>query len=198
MDFKIRIRGVDFLGEMILPRTTRAFVIATIPEDNEHLSCVLRVAKELKKNGIATVMCSLLTEREMSLKEVEKIEIITERFIPLSKWCVNNSVLKYKKQGYLGFDYGADIVLSTAAYWGTKVGAVVVIDGNSKNSLSELDLVESPTLLLVSENSGELDQVNRQSFQKLGCIKKIETHLEADKICVAASGWFKKFLIGTT
>jgi hypothetical protein len=199
MEIKISIRGVELSGLIESSGIINAYVVFACGSKFDIFPDEIKLVEELKAFGVASVLCNLLTEKEeLSVKNTERVTLITERFIALSRWCLEDARLKGLKQGYFGVGTGTAVALSASAYWGTKVAAMVSYNGRPDIAMEELDLVESPVLLIVSSDDEKLVTINRQSYQKIGCVKKMENISDPNKVCVAIVNWFERFLKKTT
>ncbi|KKS92759.1 MAG: hypothetical protein UV68_C0036G0023, partial [Candidatus Collierbacteria bacterium GW2011_GWC2_43_12] len=147
----------------------------------------------------------LLTEEEDRVYENRfNMEILTERLIAVTKWCIEQEKSRGLRIGYFGASTGAAAALSAAAYWGTKIKAVVSRGGRPDLAMEVLDLIESPTLMIVEGEDKQVIDLNRQAYQKIGAIKKMEviqgaTNLFEEeramgKVAELTGLWFVKYL----
>ncbi|KKT67961.1 MAG: hypothetical protein UW64_C0033G0006 [Microgenomates group bacterium GW2011_GWC1_44_37] len=154
---------------------------------------------------MGTLLLDLLTPKEDAVTGNRfDIELLTERLIAVTKWCMENEKTRKLRIGYYGASTGSAAALSAAAYWGTKIKAVVSRGGRPDLAVDVLDLIESPTLLIVGGEDKQVVDYNRFAYQKLGCIKKMEiiagaTHLFEEKgalerVAEISSMWFVKYL----
>lgn len=206
MDVQIQIQNVLLNGVLEVPDSAKGLVIFVHGSGSSRLSPRnMFVAQELQKMGLATLLFDLLTEEEDEIRENRfDIDLLTERIIGVTKWCMENEKTKDLKIGYFGASTGSAAALSAAAYWGTKIHAVVSRGGRPDLAIDELDLIESPVLLIVGGEDKTVIDFNRKAYVKMGCIKKIEvilgaTHLfeeeEAlEKVASLAGAWFEKYL----
>ncbi|KKT39846.1 hydrolase [Candidatus Collierbacteria bacterium RIFOXYB2_FULL_46_14] len=206
MEIEIPVQNIDLKGVLNLPIQNKSFVIFTHGSGGGRYS--LRnnyVAKELQKLGMGTLLFDLLSEKEDESEENRfNIELLTERLIAVTKWCTEEERLKGCLFGYFGTSTGSATALSAAAYWGTKIKAVVSQGGRPDLAVDILDLIESPTLLIVGGEDKQVIGYNRLAYQKLGCIKKMEivagaTHLfeedgAMEKVSDLTTLWFTKYL----
>ncbi|HOX96470.1 MAG TPA: alpha/beta hydrolase [Candidatus Woesebacteria bacterium] len=204
MDVEITIQNVSLVGDWEPIDEAKGVVLFVHESKNNQL--YLRntyVAKELQKKGIATLLFGLLTEEEDKTKELRfDIDLLTERLIGVTKWCMESEKINGIKIGYFGSGTWTAAALSGAAYWGTKIAAVVSWGGKPNLVLNELDLIEAPTLLITGGEEKEIIDLNRKAYIKLGCIKKMEivpgaTHLfeepgAFEKIVELAGNWFER------
>lgn len=206
MEIEIRIHSESLKGILEIPTEPLGVVIFAHGSGSSRLSPRNTfVANELHKMGFVTLLFDLLTEEEDQIYENRfNIELLTERLIGVTKWCMENEEIKGEKIGYFGSSTGSAAALSAAAYWGTKISAVVSRGGRPDLTMGELDLVEAPTLLIVGGEDKEVIDLNRKAYVRLGCVKKMETVLGAthlfeepgalEKVAELAGLWFTKFL----
>ena len=119
----------------------------------------------------------------------------------VTEWCMNNRQTADLKIGYFGSSTGAAAALSAAAFWGHRVKAVVNSGGRPDLTGEELDLVESPTLLIVGGEDKQVIDSNRQAYSHMGCEKKMEIIPGAtllfeepgalERVVELAMNWFK-------
>lgn len=170
------IQNVELNGRLEVPKGAEGLVVFTheigsgrFSERNQE------VATGLNDLGIGTLQFDLLTqEEEAVIKNRFDIETLTERLIAVTKWCMENEKTKKLRLGYFGEGLGAAAALSAAAYWGTKIKAVVCRGGRPDLAIEVLDLIETPTLLIVGGEDKEEIELNRPAYQKIGAIKKLE------------------------
>ncbi len=206
MEVEITVQNLELKGILEIPNGADSMVIFAHGTSSGRLSeRNLFVAEELQKLGLSTLLFDLLTEKEDPVYVNRfNIELLTERLIAVTKWCVENEKTKGLKIGYFGASTGAAAALSAAAYWGTKVKAVVSRGGRPDLAMEVLDLIESPTLLIVGGEDKAVIDFNRQAYQKMGCIKKTEvipgaTHLfeepgALERVAELAGLWFMKYM----
>jgi len=113
---------------------------------------------------------------------------------------MDNPMTADLKIGYFGSSTGAAAALSASAYYGTKIKAVVSRGGRPDLTGDELDLIESPTLLIVGGEDKEIIVLNRQAYSHMGSEKKMEiipgaTHLfeeegALERVADLAINWF--------
>lgn len=206
MEVTILIQNVELKGILEIPTKAESLVIFAHGSGSGRLSERNSfVAVELRKQGIATLLLDLLTEKEDKVYENRfNVETLTERLIAVTKWCLEGENTKGLKIGYYGASTGAAAALSAAAYWGTRIKAIVCRGGRPDLSMDVLDLIESPTLLIVGGEDRQVIDFNRQAYQKIGAIKKMElisgaTHLfeesgAMEKVAELTELWFVKYL----
>lgn len=200
----IKVLGADLKGALHADSDSKGLVIfAHGSGSGKNSPRNLFVASELNKNGIGTLLFDLLTEKEdTNVENRFNIDLLTDRLVGATKWSMENERTKKLPIGYFGASTGAAAALSAAAYWGSKIKAVVSRGGRPDLAGEVLDLVESPTLLIVGSLDKETIDRNRQAYIHLGCEKKTEViagagHLfeeegALEKVSDLAIKWFLK------
>lgn len=199
MNIVILIQNLELKGILDISEGADRLVIFAHDNGDGRLSERNRfVAAGWQKLGMATLQLDLLTEEEEKIHEnILDIEILTERLIAVTKWCMENEKTKQLRLGYFGSGTGGAAALSAAAYWGTKIKAVVTHGGRSDLAMEVLDLIESPTQLIVGGEDKRVIDFSRQAFQKIGTVKKMEVVPEPgmmDKVVELGGMWFAKYL----
>ncbi|HEX9725630.1 MAG TPA: dienelactone hydrolase family protein [Vicinamibacteria bacterium] len=163
------------------------------------------VAAELRKEGLATLLFDLLTEREDSdYRRRFDIALLTERLKATTEWLRKNVETSTLPIGYFGASTGAAAALRAAAALGREIGAVVSRGGRVDLAESVLGEVGAPTLLIVGENDDAVLELNRRAYELLQGEKKLAvvagaTHLfeepgALEEVARLSADWFKKHL----
>lgn len=207
MEVEIKIQSVSLKGNINIPSEARGLIVfAHGSEKSREVKRNIFLVDEFNKEGYATLLLDLLTENEDSwpINSFE-IELLTERLIGVTKWCVENEKTKKLKMGYFCTSTGSAAALSAAAYWGTKIFAVVSYEGRPDLAMEELDLIEAPVMLIVDGSNKEIIDLNRKAYVKIGCVKKMEIVVNTpslfteksaiEKVAELARKWFDKFLL---
>lgn len=197
MDVVILIQNVELKGILEIPLGAEGLVvIVNGTKNNKFVENRLLLAKGLNGLGIGTLLFDLLVQEEASLAEKKSdIETLTERLIAVTKWCMENEKTKKLRLGYFGSGIGGGASLSAAAYWGTKIKAVVCSDGRPDLAMEVLDLIESPTLLIVTGEDKQVIEQNKQAYQKIGALKKMEIiPADMEKVLYLTGLWMAKYL----
>lgn len=206
MDVVISIQNEELKGILEIPEKAKSLVIFAHGSGSGRLSeRNSLVASRLSELGMAILLFDLLTEKEDCVYENRfNIDLLTERLIAVTKWCLGNEKLKDMQIGYFGASTGTAATLSAAAYWGTKIKAIVSRGGRPDMAMEVLDLIESPTLLIVGGEDKQVINFNRLAYQKIGAVKKMEivvgaTHLFEEsgamkKVVELTERWFSKYL----
>jgi len=199
----IKIGGQELEGQLQTPNGFEGLVIfvggeKVVGKRDTH------IAEEMNKAGLATLALDLSDGDSRPGDLQFGVEQLTDKLVSVTKWCMDNELFKDMKIGYFGTGMGSAAALSAAAYYGTKISAVVSRSGRPDLTGEELDLVESPTLLIVGGEDKELVILNRQAYTHMGCEKKMETIAGADRdftenefferLTILATNWFRGHL----
>lgn len=205
MDPEVTIKavGAELHGKLKIPETANGLVIFSNSKGESYLNPKnTYIAEKLNEAGLATMLTDLVTKKEAeAYRSRFDIELLTDRLVGLTKWCFDNPSTEGMELAYFGQGTGTAAALSAAAYWGVKIKAVVSRSGRPDLTGDELDLVESPTLLIVGGEDKDGINVNRQAYSHMGCEKKVELVAEAgrlfdepgamDRMVELAINWFK-------
>ena len=201
-EINLKIAGADLVGGLSVPTDPAGLVIfGHSSNDGRKSPRNVFASERLNSSGMATFLFDLLTSREDLVEENHfNIDLLTDRLVGVTKWCMDNEDLKKIPIGYYGASTGAAAVLSAAAFWGSKIKAVVCRGGRPDLAGEVLDLVESPTLLIVGGADRPTINFNRQAYIHIGCEKKTEiipgaSHLfdeegALEKVVELSTRWF--------
>ncbi|MGZ6364821.1 MAG: dienelactone hydrolase family protein [Ktedonobacteraceae bacterium] len=163
------------------------------------------VARVLREEGFGTLLMDLLTEEEDTIYQTRfNIDLLTERLLLSTRWLQEQSRTKDLVIGYFGASTGAAAALKAAAAEGSKIGAVVSRGGRPDLAKDALELVQSPTLLIVGGNDDIVIELNREAYSRLKGKKQLvivpgATHLfeepdTLEEVAHLATNWFKQYL----
>jgi putative phosphoribosyl transferase len=169
----IKILGADLEAKINVSSKTLGLVICA--NDSElNVGVLNQIAANFNNIDLATVVCNLYSDEERST-HIDNVELYTDRLVGVTKWCLENDHFKKHMLAYLGIDGASAPVISASAYWGgAKIKSVVTINGRPDLAGDVLDLVESPTLLIVGGGDKDVVDKSRQAYIHLGCEKKTE------------------------
>ncbi len=164
------------------------------------------VASVLEENGLATFLFDLLTETEDRRYENRfDIDLLTERLIEVTNWVTAEPTTSALPLCYFGASTGAASALRAAAYFGSRIKAVVSRGGRPDLALQQIPEVASPTLLIVGGWDHQVIELNNQAYQRLRCPRRMEIIPEAshlfeepgklEEVALKSLQWFTKWLI---
>ncbi len=163
------------------------------------------VARELREQGIGTLLFDLLSEEEDYVYENRfNIPLLAERLSEATDWLRKQPEAKGLKIGYFGSSTGSAAALIAASETGASIGAVVSRGGRPDLAMASLGMVKAPTLLIVGGSDDVVIELNKHAFYNLKCVKEMEiipgaTHLfeepgTLEEVAQLAAKWFRKHL----
>ncbi len=205
-EVEISVDSVKLKGDLMVVENAKGIVLFSHGSGSSRLSPRnVFVAEILQKKGFATLLFDLLTEEEDQLYDNRfDINLLTNRLIAATKWVQNFPQTSLLPIGYFGASTGAASALKAAAEIGTPVKAVVSRGGRPDLAIDDLELVITPTLLIIGERDKLVIQLNDQAYQKLRGPRKMvfitnATHLfpeegKLEEVAQLAAGWFDEYL----
>jgi putative phosphoribosyl transferase len=159
------------------------------------------VARELEKEGLATLLLDLLEEAEAEDRnKVFDIELLAERLQSAADWLKQARETASLPLGYFGASTGAGAALVAAARDPAAVAAVVSRGGRPDLAGDDLSAVQAPTLLIVGGNDGVVIELSENALRLMRCPKKLvivpgATHLfeesgTLEEVARLAKEWF--------
>lgn len=207
---KISFDQVELEGELIIPSHAEGIVLFAHGSASSRFSPRNQfVAKFFRERHLATLLVDLLTEEEEKIDEKTSeyrfnIELLADRLVAVTEWILQNPETKKLEIGYFGSSTGAAAALIAAAKMSKAISAIVSRGGRADLAASYLHKVNAPTLLIVGGADGVVVELNKQAFQQLRTVKKLEiipraTHLFEEEgaleaVADLAFQWFFKFL----
>lgn len=168
-----------------------------------------RVARGLRRAGLATLLFDLLTAEEEEAERATRhlrfdIALLARRLVGVTDWLPREDATSGLRAGYFGASTGAAAALVAAAARPEAVGAVVSRGGRPDLAGDALGRVRAPTLLLVGGADPEVLALNRAALARLPGAKELvvvpgATHLFAEPGALEAverhaAGWFARHL----
>lgn len=201
----IPIGKVTLKGELLIPAKAEGIVIFSHGSGSSRFSSRnQQVAKYLNKKNFGTLLFDLLTEEEDKVYQTRfDIGLLTKRLAGATEWLEELPAAKNCRIGYFGASTGAASALKAAAIL-SEISAVVSRGGRPDLAMDELHNVDAPTLLIVGSLDFDVLQLNKEAYEKIKGVKKLEvvdgaTHLfeepgKMEIISELAANWFEKYL----
>ena len=134
-----------------------------------------RVAVQLNRRGLATLLFDLLTPEEEPLgANVFDVDLLGDRLEQTTRWLLGHPLTEGLAPSYFGASTGAAAALVAAASLGDTVRAVVSRGGRPDLAGESLPQVVSPTLLVVGSLDRQVLELNREAFEQLSCERRLE------------------------
>lgn len=207
LDLDIPLSSVTLKGDLVIPDNPKGIVIFSHGSGSGRFSSRNRMVAELiQKENIGTFLFDLLTQEEDELYENRfDIDLLSDRLIETTQWLMDYKSTKNLPIGYFGASTGAASALRAAAYFKTKIKAVVSRGGRPDLAITELPQVTAPTLLIVGGLDVPVIGMNKMAFDELESVKEMKiipgaTHLFEEpgkllEVAELAIVWYKRHLI---
>lgn len=206
---KIQVGSVNLEGILSLPEKAQALVLFSHGSGSGRLSPRNNfVAEVLRKAGLGTLLCDLLTEEEDATYENRfNIKLLTERLVGVAKWVMNQDSTKNLRIGFFGASTGAASAMdATVKLNHPHIGAIVSRGGRPDLAIKSLPKIKVPTLFIVGGNDFDVIRLNEEAYNKLVTEKKKlaivahATHLfeepgTLEEVARLATEWFIKYLL---
>lgn len=203
----VSIPPMGLAGILRIPAGARGLVVFAHGSGSSRLSPRnTKVAEELNRRGLATLLFDLLTEgEEEDRTNVFDIGLLAGRLVDAIAWLHREPAAARLPIGLFGSSTGAAAALVAAARLGGRIiGAVVSRGGRPDLAGPVLDQVHVPTLLIVGGIDFGVIELNEQALARLQGPKALEivpgaSHLfpepgTLDAVIDHAAGWFMRHL----
>lgn len=174
--------GARFLeGQLEVPNHARGLVLFAHGSGSGRRSPRNQfVARELQKEGLATLLFDLLSQEEEVIDSMTghlrfDVELLASRLAAATDWVRQEPEMKKLPMGYFGASTGAAAAVIAAVERPGVISAIVSRGGRVDLAQRWLDRVKAPTLLIVGGEDPEVLALNRGVFERLGCVKHLET-----------------------
>lgn len=201
---------VELEGNLSVPKGAQGVVLFAHGSGSSRHSPRNRfVAETLQQAGLATLLIDLLTSAEERVDLQTRhlrfdIELLAGRLVGAVDWLTRHPDIRGLGIGLFGASTGAGAALVAAAERPEAVGAVVSRGGRPDLAGAALVNVKAPTLLIAGGADMPVIELNRQAFEQLTEIKKLEivpgaSHLfeepgTLDEVAQLARAWFTRYL----
>ncbi|GIE94548.1 dienelactone hydrolase family protein [Paractinoplanes rishiriensis] len=202
--------GTELEGDLRLPRNAHGVVIfAHGTGSSRHSPRNRRVADELGRRGLGTLLIDLLTHeeevRDAHARDLRfDIGLLADRVIGLVDWLTGQEDSRTLPIGLFGASTGAAAALVAAAARPEDVHAVVSRGGRPDLAGPALIQVTAPTLLVVGEKDLPVVEINEQARNAMTVAAELRiipgaTHLfeepgTLDAVAEEAGTWFAAHL----
>ncbi len=202
--------GVAIGGNLNIPPSGKGIVIFAHGSGSSRFSPRnTKVAREINKSGIATLLIDLLTQQEEAEDIYSgefrfNIDLLAQRLLNATKWIKSNLTTQNFVIGYFGASTGAAAALIAAAKLPHWVKAVVSRGGRPDLAGAYLSEVKAPTLLIVGGDDLEVLELNMEAKEMMKTKTEIAivpgaTHLfeepgKLEKVAKLSIDWFSNYL----
>ena len=163
------------------------------------------VAEALNADGIVTLLFDLLTtDEESNGANIFDIPLLAERLVDAVRWLDHQPAVRDLPLGLFGASTGAAAALMAAAQLGDRAAAIMSRGGRPDLAGDALDMVRTPTLLIVGGDDLLVIDLNRLALERLKGPKALEivsgaSHLFVESgalkaVVDRARDWLKRYL----
>ena len=210
-DVQLAVGRQTLSGTLSVPDGATSLVLFAHGSGSSRLSPRnLQVARGLHEAGLATLLFDLLTAEEGAEDAFTghlrfDIDLLARRLVAVTDLVDAGLGGQHWRIGYFGASTGAAAALIAASQRSQTVHAVVSRGGRPDLAGSALSAVHAPTLLIVGEYDRVVLDLNRDAFERLWCIKRLDivpraTHLfeesgALEEVTRLAREWFQHYLV---
>ncbi|MDE3152868.1 MAG: alpha/beta hydrolase [Gemmatimonadota bacterium] len=208
---RLPVGHVTLDGDLSVPNGATSLVLFAHGSGSGRLSPRnVQVARGLQEAGLATLLFDLLTQDEGAEDAFTghlrfDIDLLARRLIGVTDLLAGGFGGRHWRMGYFGASTGAAAALIAASLRPDAIQAVVSRGGRPDLAGSALSAVQAPTLLIVGEFDRVVIDLNRDAFERLWCVKRLDvvpraTHLfeepgALEEVTRLARGWFEHYLL---
>lgn len=206
----ISLGEITLEGQLVIPPEAQGIVIFAHGSGSSRLSPRNRfVAESLQSDGLATLLCDLLTHREEQIDEMTgrlrfDIGLLAGRLSEITQWVASQQETEHLAVGYFGASTGAAAALIAETRNPGSVKAIVSRGGRPDLAGGALGLVRAPTLLIVGGHDRQVIMINERAMEMMTAKKEMiivpgATHLfeepgALESVSRLSSRWFLKHL----
>lgn len=210
-DVAIPAGQAELYGMVVVPAGAQEIVVFAHGSGSSRFSPRNQeVAAALQKDGLATLLFDLLTEREAEIDAGTRqyrfdIPLLVKRLIEVTDWLQRRESTRLLNIGYFGASTGAAAALGAAAVRKQEIKAVVSRGGRPDLAGDALARVDAPTLLIVGSLDTVVIGMNRSVQAKLPGVTDLvivegATHLfeepgTMEQVTRHANAWFQRYLV---
>jgi dienelactone hydrolase len=197
-------------GSLAVPDGARGVVLfAHGSGSSRHSPRNRRVAEELRRGALGTLLVDLLTPAEEAIDDRTRalrfdISLLADRLVGAIRWLADEPHTRELRVGLFGASTGGGAALVAAARVPDRVGAVVSRGGRPDLAGSDLHDVRAPTLLIVGERDEPVIALNQDAMARMTAPVHLEivpnaTHLfeepgALEAVARLARDWFVRYL----
>jgi putative phosphoribosyl transferase len=207
---QIPIASNTLAGNLLVPQNATGLVLFAHGSGSSRFSSRnRRVSAFLREGSLGTLLIDLLTPDEERIDERTAhlrfdIDMLAGRLVGAMEWLRRNPDTKNLPIGLFGASTGGGAALVAAARRPDRVAAVVSRGGRPDLAGDSLPLVKAPTLLIVGGDDGPVIGMNRDAYDRMNAVRKLEiipgaSHLfeepgTLERVAELARDWFQTHL----
>ena len=197
-------------GNLLVPPGATGIVLFAHGSGSSRFSSRNRfVASYLRAGGLGTLLIDLLTPDEERIDNLTAhlrfdIGMLAGRLVDTAEWLAQQPRTTGLKIGLFGASTGGGAALVAAARKPERIAAVVSRGGRPDLAGDALPHVQAPTLLIVGGDDVPVIGMNREAYDKMTAVRRMEivpgaSHLfeepgTLEKVAQLARDWFVEYL----
>jgi putative phosphoribosyl transferase len=201
---EVRVDGIGLGADLAVPALPSGWVVFAHGSGSSRKSPRnMRVAAELNRKGMATLLLDLLTPAEdADRRNVFDVGLLATRLGAATRWLGSEPDARGLPVAYFGASTGAAAALVAAAELGPRIAAVVSRGGRPDLAGERLGDVVAPTLLVVGGADTVVLELNEQASARLRCPHELvvvpgATHLfeepgALERVMELAADWIER------
>jgi pimeloyl-ACP methyl ester carboxylesterase len=205
--------SLSLAGNLLIPRGATGIVLFAHGSGSSRFSTRNRsVASFLREGALATLLIDLLTPEEERIDDVTAqmrfdIGMLAGRLVSTAEWLGQRPEAKQLRLGVFGASTGGGAALVAAARRPERIHAVVSRGGRPDLAGEALPHVKAPTLLIVGGDDGPVIRMNREAYDRMTAVRKLEivpgaSHLfeepgTLERVAQLARDGFQQYLLRT-
>ncbi len=203
---KLKLGKVTLEGDFTLPANPKGLILFVHGRENGRFSprCQF-VSQYLNKRGYVTILLNLYAQRDPELNPQEfNLEILANRLREFTVKLKSISNLAKLPFGFYGANTGAAVALKAAYSLKKQIHAVVSKGGRTDLTKDVLNLIRTPTLLLVGEKDPPIKNLNKASLSHIDAPAALKiipnaSHLfeetgALESVALETEAWFETHL----
>ncbi len=176
--FEINLGEVTLEGEFTFPSKPRGLIVFAQGSGSGRYNPRYNfIAQYLNKQGYITFHLDLHSNQDPELNSQEQelnIQIFANRLRDDAVKLRSLSRFSKLPFGFYGSNTGAEVAILAVSYLKNEIHAGVIKGGSTEMTKGVLNLIQTPTLLLVGENDPSIENLNRETWNLLDAPKKIK------------------------
>jgi putative phosphoribosyl transferase len=210
-DVELTVANESIRADLVVPDDAQLLVVMAYPTAfGRHEPLHTHVAGLFNEQGIATMLCDLLTAEEEVVGELtgefrRDVALLSTRLIACLDWIGTQPELRHLPIGLMGVATAAAAALQSAAHRTNAVRAVVVRGGRLDLAWWALGRVSAPCLLVAGEHDTALRDVYRSYLPYFASVDKeialvsrtatpFPEQRAIEEFAALAASWFRRHL----
>jgi putative phosphoribosyl transferase len=178
-DLEIPVRGATLGATLEAGNGAGGLVLVARAGGNSSRGARNRLVPDaIQRAGLATLVFDLLTREEEADDQHMghlrfNVGLFAQRIAQVTEWALAGGDARAASVAYFSSGTGAAAALVAASRLEERVNAVVACGGRPDLAGQHLELVTSPTLLIVGERDAHILEINREAQARMRCTREL-------------------------